>query len=217
MSPPESILETQTAALLRRLAREEETRVRRLRTEADEQARDILKRARAEARTRVHQAIGEARREADTALASRRAALDTRRRRAQQATLRLVLDQAWQRLPDALRARWLDPEAREQWCRAACQQAVRVLRDTTRVRIEVGSDDAPAVTPQVLQELEALGIAAAVVEPVATLGPGLRIRGGDACLDATLPGLLAARDRVAAELLAEFASVESAPVQESAQ
>jgi len=216
MSPPESILETQTAALLRRLAREEETRVRRLRTEADEQARDILRRARAEARTRVHQAIVEARREADAALASRRAALDTRRRRAQQATLRQVLDQAWQRLPDALHARWLDPESREQWCRAACQQAVRVLRDTTQVRVEVGSDDAPGLATLVARQLETLGIAGAVVEPVAALGPGLRIRGGDACLDATLPGLLAARDRVAAELLAEFGVAERTRAQECA-
>ena len=36
------------------------------------------------------------------------------------------------------------------------------------------------------------------------LGAGLRIRAGDACLDATVAGLLAARERIAAELLAEF-------------
>jgi F0F1-type ATP synthase delta subunit len=36
------------------------------------------------------------------------------------------------------------------------------------------------------------------------LGAGLRIRAGDACIDATVAGLLAARERIASELLAEF-------------
>ena len=42
---------------------------------------------------------------------------------------------------------------------------------------------------------------AATVEFVAVdgIGPGLRVRSANACLDATVPGLLAARDRVAAE------------------
>ena len=44
------------------------------------------------------------------------------------------------------------------------------------------------------------------VEVTATegLGAGLRIRAGDACIDATVAGLLAARERIASELLAEF-------------
>ena len=36
------------------------------------------------------------------------------------------------------------------------------------------------------------------------LGPGLRVRGGKACIDATIEGLVAARERIAAELLAEI-------------
>ena len=34
--------------------------------------------------------------------------------------------------------------------------------------------------------------------------PVMRIRGGSACVDATVAGLLASRERVEAELLAEF-------------
>ena len=44
----------------------------------------------------------------------------------------------------------------------------------------------------------------AAIREVKGLGPGLRIRRGLACVDATVPGLLASRERVEAELLAEL-------------
>lgn len=202
MSVVESLLEAQTTALLRRLAREQEARTRRLREEAEEQSRDILRRARSEARVRVRQAVAESRREDENAIARRRAAIDTRARRARQQTLRQLLDAAWERLPMALAERWKDGAAREEWVRATCRQALRSLLHLERLQVEaepaaVSSIEAAARTA--LQD-------AATVEFVAVdgLGPGLRVRSANACLDATVPGLLAARDRVAAELLAEF-------------
>jgi hypothetical protein len=205
MSPADTILEAQTTALLRRLAREQETRVRRLRTEAADQAREILRRTRSEARARVHQAIVDARREIENGIALRRAALDTQSRRARQAVLREILERAWERLPGALAQRWQDPSARAQWSRAACAQAMRALRETQHVRVEVDATAAPELAPAIEEELRRLGADAVTVDPVPRLGAGLRIRGGDACLDATLPGLLASHGRVASELLAEFA------------
>lgn len=202
MSVVASLLEAQTTALLRRLAREEETRTRRLRDEAEAQARDILRRARTEARTRVHQAVAESRREDETAIARRRAAIDTRARRARQQTLRQLLDAAWEQLPVALAARWQRDAARDDWVRAACRQALRSLLHLDALQVEVD--------PAVLQAIEPVaraglpGVAQVDFVGVAGLGAGLRIRSADACLDATVPGLLAARDRVAAELLAEF-------------
>ena len=44
----------------------------------------------------------------------------------------------------------------------------------------------------------------AEVRRIDGLGPGLRIRRGLACVDATITGLLASRERVEAELLAEL-------------
>jgi hypothetical protein len=108
-------------------------------------------------------------------------------------------------LPGALAQRWQDPSARAQWSRAACAQAMRALRETQQVRVEVDATAAPELAPAIAEELRRLGAGAVTVDPVPRLGPGLRIRGGDACLDATLPGLLASRGRVASELLAEFA------------
>jgi F0F1-type ATP synthase membrane subunit b/b' len=216
VSPAESILEAQTAALLRRLAREQETRVRRLRTEAEDQARDILRRSRSEAHARVRQAITEARREVENGLALRRAALDTQSRRARQALLRQILERAWERLPLALAERWHDSAAREQWCLAACRQAMRTLRETRQLRVEVDVAAAGTLADLVAGELRTLGAGAVQVDPVPALGPGLRIRGGDACLDATLPGLLASRGRVASALLAEFDVLWSGTAAETA-
>ena len=63
-----------------------------------------------------------------------------------------------------------------------------------------GPADAGDVASRALQES---GKVAAVAR-VADLGPGLRIRHGLACVDATARGLLASRERVEAELLAEI-------------
>ena len=202
MSVVETLLEAQTTALLRRLAREQETRTRRLRDEAEAQARDILRRARSEARLRVRQAVVESRREDENAIARRRAAIDTRARRARQQTLRQLLDEAWARLPVALAARWDDLGAREEWVRAACRQAVASLLHLDQVHVEAEPAALQSIEPAARAAL--LGVAAIDFVAVDGLGPGLRIRSADACLDATVPGLLAARDRVAAELLAEF-------------
>ncbi len=202
MNDVESLLEAQTTALLRRLGREQESRTRRIRDEAGTQAADIVRRARTEARTRVHQAVVDTRREDEMALARRRAALDTHARRSRQATLRELLDRAWQALPAALQSRWLDAAARERWCDAACVSARRSLRHLDRLQVEVDPQWLAQVGPLVRSRLE--GPSQVDVAATAGLGAGLRIRAGDACIDATVAGLLAARERIASELLAEF-------------
>jgi hypothetical protein len=202
MNDVESLLEAQTTALLRRLGREQESRTRHIRDEAATQAADIVRRARVEARTRVHQAVVDTRREDEMALARRRAALDTLARRSRQATLRELLDRAWQALPAALQSRWFDAAARERWCNAACMSASRSLRHLDRLQVEVEPQWLAEVGPLVRSRLE--GPAQVDILASDGLGSGLRIRAGDACIDATVAGLLAARERIASELLAEF-------------
>jgi hypothetical protein len=208
MNDVESLLEVQTTALLHRLGREQESRTRRLRDEAATQAADIVHRARGEARTRVHQAVVDSRREDEMALAKRRAALDTQARRSRQATLRELLDRAWQALPAALQSRWLEAAARERWCGAACLSARRSLRHLDRLQVEVDPQWLAHVGPLVRSRLE--GPSKVDVTATDGLGAGLRIRAGDACIDATVAGLLAARERIASELLAEFESQAAA-------
>jgi vacuolar-type H+-ATPase subunit E/Vma4 len=209
-----SLLEAQTTALLRRLTREQETRTRRLRDDATAQVQDIVRRARSEARARLHQAVLEVRREDEVALARRRAAIDTQRRRERQAQLRRLLDEAWSQLPAALARRWGDPAGRDAWCRAACRQALRTLLRTDELVVECDAAHASGLDQVVRHELGAGH--RVTLRTVAGLGAGLRIRAARATLDATIPGLLAARDRVAAELLAEFEqrAAASAPAEE---
>ncbi len=214
MNDVESLLEAQTVALLRRLGREQESRTRRIRDETAAQAADIVRKARAEARTRVHQAVVDTRREDELALARRRAALDTQARRSRQATIRELLDRAWQALPAALQSRWLDATARERWCDAACVAARRSLRHLDRLQVEVDPQWLAHVGPLVRGQLEATSNVE--VSAIEDLGAGLRIRAGDACLDATLAGLLAARERVTSELLAEFEHLVAARPPETA-
>ena len=66
--------------------------------------------------------------------------------------------------------------------------------------------DAPIVdrSRDVLASLAAAGAPKVDLRRVDKLGAGLRIRGGLACVDATIAGLLASRERVEAELLAEL-------------
>jgi hypothetical protein len=204
MNLPTSLLEAQTTALLRRLAREQESRVRRVRDETAAQSEEIVRRARTEARARVRQAIAETRRGDAAAIARRRAALDTQSRRARQGTLRELLERAWVSLPAALQSRWAQEDARLRWCDAACTAARRSLLQFEHVQVELDLSDAPTLGPVIAARL-APG-AQLTFKAVKGLGPGLRLRAGNACVDATMQGLLAARERITAELLAEFES-----------
>jgi hypothetical protein len=203
MSVPESIVQAQTEALLRRVAREQEMLSRRAREAAEEQARSIVARAREEARARTRQAAEESRLSMDKALADRRAALETAARQREQGLLRELMDRAWQSLPGELDAAWQDESARRRWCEAACALARRIVMGDGTFTVEV-DEQAPADAGEVASRgLQESGKGAAVAR-VAGLGPGLRIRHGLACVDATAHGLLASRERIEAELLAEI-------------
>ncbi|MDH4104652.1 MAG: hypothetical protein OEV39_00870 [Gammaproteobacteria bacterium] len=202
MNGATSVLEAQTLALLRRLAREQDARCHRIQDDAAAQAAEIVRKARAEARARVHHAAAETRREQERALLQRRAALDTGARQSRQGALGAWLEQAWAALPDTLQARWQDSGARAQWCRAALAAATRSLLQHDVLQIEVDPRWADDVAPLVRDHCR--DGCTATMTPLAGLGAGLRIRAGHACVDATIPGLLAPRARIASELLAEF-------------
>jgi vacuolar-type H+-ATPase subunit E/Vma4 len=214
MNLPDSLLEAQTLALLRRLAREQDARCHRIGDEAAAQAAEIVRKARAEARARVRQSIAETRREQERALTQRRASLDTGARQRQQAALGDWLEHAWQALPAALQARWEQPASRAQWCAAAMRAALRDLLGHDALEVEVDARWLADVAPLVTQNCPE-GRAASVV-PQPGLGAGLRIRAGHACVDATIAGLLAPRDRIAAELLAEYRRRITPPATEDA-
>jgi hypothetical protein len=204
VNAPQSIVEAQTDALLRRVAREQETRCRHARESAAEQARTIVDRAWDEARARLRQAVLEERRSIEQTLADRRAAHETTTRRRSQSSLRAVIDESWQSLPAALGSAWLRADVRERWCRAACSAAMTALDPARGCALEIDADAAGDVETLALASLGTWAGARVGVLRVAGLGPGLRIRCGRACVDATVPGLLASRERIESELLAEM-------------
>jgi hypothetical protein len=203
MSAPESIVQAQMEALLRRVAREQEMLSRKARDAAGEQARGILARAREEARARTRQASEEARQSIERALADRRAALETAARQREQSLLRKLMDEAWATLPRELEANWGDATARQSWCDAACALARRILMGGEAFTLELDTEAPEDAVDRARQALSGDGEPVGV-NRVAGLGPGLRIRHGLACVDATSAGLLASRERIEAELLAEL-------------
>jgi hypothetical protein len=203
MSIPEGIVQAQTEALLRRVAREQEMLSRRSRDAAEEQSRGIVARAREEARARTRQAAEEARQSVERALADRRAALETAARQREQTLLRELMDSAWAALPGALAASWQDADRRGEWCETACALARRIVMGDGPYTIEIDAAAPPELADSLRRWLPAAGTPP-TIQTVASLGPGLRIRRGLACVDATVPGLLASRERVEAELLAEL-------------
>jgi hypothetical protein len=204
MSTPEGIVQAQTEALLRRVAREQESRCRRARDAAQEQASSIVARAWEEARTRLRQAVEEERRAVDKALADRRAALETAARQREQAVLRELMDDAWRDLPGTLASSWQRDDARREWCAAACAVAVRALQADQGYTVEIDAaleEDARKVVDQALRHASGPEVR---FREVPSLGAGLRIHAGRACVDATVGGLLASRERIESELLAEL-------------
>ena len=203
MSAPESIVQAQTEALLRRVAREQEMLSRKARDAADEQARSIVARAREEARARTRQASEEARQSVERALADRRAALETAARQREQSLLRTLMDEAWATLPRELDAAWRDAAARNAWCDTACALARRIVLGGSPFTVELDTA-APADVEERAREALRGDDGPATVQRLEGLGPGLRIRHGLSCVDATTAGLLASRERIEAELLAEL-------------
>jgi vacuolar-type H+-ATPase subunit E/Vma4 len=204
MSTPEGIVQAQTEALLRRVAREQESRCRRARDAAQEQAGSIVARAWEEARTRLRQAVEEERRAVDKALGDRRAALETVARQREQAVLRELMDDAWRDLPGTLVSSWQRDDARREWCAAACAVAVRALQAEQGYTVEIDAaapDDVRKVVDEALPQPSGPELR---FREVPSLGAGLRIHAGRACVDATVGGLLASRERIESELLAEL-------------
>jgi hypothetical protein len=204
MSTPEGIVQAQTEALLRRVAREQESRCRRARDAAQEQASSIVARAWEEARTRLRQAVDEERRAVDKALGDRRAALETGARQREQAVLRELMDDAWRDLPGTLVSSWQRDDARREWCAAACAVAARALQSDQGYTVEIDAavaDDVRRIVGQALQLSPGTEVR---FREVPSLGAGLRIHAGRACVDATVGGLLASRERIESELLAEL-------------
>lgn len=196
-------LQARTDALLALVADDRDARCHALLDEAQGRASASLAQARRQARTAVHDAFAQERARQAAALAAARAELQTLRRRHAQSRLQALLALGWARLPLALRARWQAPALRQAWVDRAYTLARRLLPTRPGIAwLLVHGDDWP--------EAERVQLAARVARdqgtPVqwqhdARIAAGLRIAAGGNVVDATLAGLLADREEVAARLV----------------
>ena len=192
-------LELQVAALVSRVHRVRDERVGELRATAATQLEAVEVTARREARRLLHAASGTKRARVRERCREALAGVDAERRRREFEVDRGVVEEALAALPEALERRWRDAAARRAWCAAALAiAAARLVARDWRIALAAGADDAERA--QLLAAAAAHGARAEVVAGAARAG--LTITAGPSAVDATVAGLLADRDEIAARLLA---------------
>jgi hypothetical protein len=196
-------VEQRTQALLELVESDRSKQCAAILAEARARAATLAAAARAESRARMREAFAEQRRRAHDCVAAARAKLGTRRRLHDQQRATVLLDMGWQRLPDALRARWRDEAMRRAWIDAVVAAATRVLPHVSwRIAHDPGwpPDEQRAVADRVASELGAEPSFVADARIVA----GLRVAAGGNVVDGTLGGLLADRAEVGAKLMRQL-------------
>ena len=190
-------------ALLEAVARDRDARCKALADEARARSNALLADARAHARRAVAEAVASERRrdrEADRLLHAR---IDTHHRLQQQRTQKRQLERAWAQMRNALLARWRDPEGRRTWIEAALKRAGLVLQ-ADHWTIAHPTDWPRDERSRIHDWLHDRAGVNVTFEAEEAIPAGLCVRRDQACFDATVDGLLAARHRIEAELLAEL-------------
>lgn len=197
-------LEGREHGLLRLVAEQRDATCRRLVAEAEDAARELLRQTHRKERAHLHRRVLEERARIQARIQAVEAERVTRERRQQARSSAGILEQAWPLLQAGLQRRWGDAEGRRHWVGRCVQQALGALpAGAWTVRHAPGW---PAVEQQAVREelTRTLG-----VEPQlrsdASIEAGLIIDSGGACLDGSLRGLLADRQRLEARLLALLA------------
>jgi len=206
VNPPETTRDT-LEALLDAVARDRDTRCTALAEESGERSRQLLAEARGFARRAVGEAVASERRRDREAYRRMQARIDTHHRLQQQRIQKHQLEHAWGLLQDALFARWRDPAARHTWIEAALKRAGLVLHPD-HWTIAHPPDWSPEERSRIHDWLHDRAGVSATFEADKAIRAGLCVRRDQACFDATVDGLLAARHRIEAQLLAELSTPE---------
>jgi hypothetical protein len=208
-SPPALAADADELAFLQLVEQSRERRCQALLEAADAEARALLQAARRDARARVQRAARDQRERRRLALEAAGAELATGLRLLQHQARRRWLEIAWPRLIEALHARWRDQRQRRAWLFAVVDLAHGALTGKGwRLEHPPGLDAGELAS--VVRAIRQRSGSAPEVVVVAKLGPGLRIHADGACVDGTIPGLIASAEQIEGRLLAELvAGVES--------
>jgi hypothetical protein len=178
-----------------------EQECRRLLDEARTQARELRRQAYARERAALHQRVTAERARAQGLIQAAEAERATRERRRGEQTDAALVDAAWPRLVDALKARWNNTETRRAWVGHALGEALRRLeRGDWLVRHAPGLPEAEQGEAEERARREAeISLRFGADDGVVA---GLIINAKGAVLDMSLNGLLRDRAPVEARLLA---------------
>ncbi len=205
MSGP-SVLETQMSALLERVESHRQERCQALAEQAANQAQALRRSAWRAARAAMAQAVASERQRLTRAREVAAAQQESLLRVREQGEIRILLDSAWARIPEALTARWQERKARRAWIDSLLELAFeRLPNHPWQVEHPVYWEPAE-LSHQWERMVRHCG-----TEPQfhidTALQAGLRIRVAGACLDGSTAGLLADRAWVEGLLLAELATL----------
>lgn len=173
---------------------------------AQTEARQLLKHALQKARVRLHHEIHQSREQFRRHLVLEQAGKEARLRQARQRADRVLLEQSWQPLRDALIRRWRVSAGRRAWVDAVIDQALGrlVARDW---QIEHPSDWPEQERQVVKERLRGVLGSEPVCVAESSLPAGIRVRAGDTLVDGSCDGLLHDRSDIEARLLAVVAEV----------
>jgi hypothetical protein len=207
-------LRDRTQALLDLVEADRNARCTELRDQANARARSALAQAHAQARAQMRQAFAEERQRTSARLAAAQAELQTRRRLAAQQRSQVLLERAWQALPQALLARWRDPGLRERWVQAALHGARSALPAGTWT-VTYGAGWPAAERERLREEIAAhTGQPPRFVQDPA-IEAGLCLAADGNRFDATLAGLLADREEIGGRLIGLMDALPPAPATEA--
>ena len=197
-------LEERELALLKLVADQRDEACRRALAEAEQKARETLRQAHRKERAHLHRRILDERARIQARIQAVEAERVTRERRQQARSSARVLEEAWPLLQLGLRQRWQDADGRRAWVARCVRQALGSLPAGAWI-LRHAPGWPPAEQQAVREELgRALGVEPQLRSDT-DIEAGLIIDSGGACLDGSLRGLLADRQRLEARLLALLA------------
>lgn len=211
MTDVRSVLELQVESILSALRTQRDRRCREIAGESRSRNRQLLENARDRMRLRLHQAVGEERRHRADALLNARHRIEADQRKKLLGGYKEYLREVWPLLVTELERRWSDNEARRLWCEMAIREACASLLHEEWI-VELPETWQSQDSEWLLNAFAGHELPGPELRIGNDLPTGIRIRCGDACLDATLDGLLDRRTEIEARLLAawerEFAQAE---------
>jgi vacuolar-type H+-ATPase subunit E/Vma4 len=197
------VLGMQVQSLIDAIRGHREQRCREIVADAGHKAENAVRQARRKLYERQRRSVQEERERRGHELHVAASRIESRARRRTHAHYERILEAAWPKLEAELARRWVGKDSRSAWCEMLVAEAADTLMagDWLIEHPAAWTDgDRDAVETMITQR----GNTAAEFRADKTIGAGLRIRAGSACLDGTAAGLLASRNEVEALLLAAW-------------